>query len=166
MIMKSTIITLMIALLWAGNVSAQKAKVSEKELVGAWTLESMQWKGEKIKKCGKEIGYTQFKYYGADGEYACAEIVVMKDGTVYVGPHEYGTYWFKDGLYSEMGRKAERSIELVDKNTCKGTWQGMRYDIWKKTKMPDKLVRYIVDCCKTKDVPKDMQQLIKQTIFK
>ena len=157
---------MMIALLWAGNVSAQKAKVSEKELVGVWTLESMQWKGEKIQKCGKEIGYTQFKYYGADGEYACAEIVMLKDGTVHVGPHEYGTYWFRDGLYSEMGRKAERSIELVDKNTCKGTWEGMRYDIWKRTKMPDKLVQYIVDCCKKKDTPEDIQRMIKQTVFK
>jgi hypothetical protein len=29
-----------------------------------------------------------------------------------------------------------------------------------------KVVRYIVDCCKAKNVPADVQQSIKQTMFK
>lgn len=36
----------------------------------------------------------------------------------------------------------------------------------KHPSMPDKVVRYIVDCCKTKQTPSDVQQLIKQNMFK
>jgi hypothetical protein len=32
--------------------------------------------------------------------------------------------------------------------------------------LPDKVVKYIVDCCKTKNTPDDIQQMIKQTMFK
>lgn len=40
-------------------------------------------------------------------------------------------------------------------------------DIWKKqTAMPEKLRRYIVDCCKKKEMPADMQQLMKENVFK
>jgi hypothetical protein len=41
-----------------------------------------------------------------------------------------------------------------------------RHDIWKKTSLSDKAVRYIVDCCKSKVTPADIQQQIKQTMFK
>lgn len=142
-------------------------KIDDKELVGVWLMESMQWEGEKKTVCGKQTGYTQFKYYGADGEYACAEIAMTKDGKCVVMPHEYGTYTFKDGWYSEMGREAIKdAIVWVDKTTTKGTWQ-KRHDIWKKQlNMPEKLRKYIVDCCKTKNAPDDIQQMIKQTMFK
>ena len=119
-------------------------KIDDKELVGVWLMESMQWEGEKKTVCGKQTGYTQFKYYGADGEYACAEIAMTKDGKCVVMPHEYGTYTFKDGWYSEMGREAIKdAIVWVDKTTTKGTWQ-KRHDIWKKQlNMPEKLRKYI-----------------------
>ena len=154
-----------VALMSALQVNAQ-VKVADKELVGVWVMESMQFEGEKKTICGKESGYTQFKFYGADGEYACAEIALTKDGNVVVMPHEYGTYSFKDGWYSECGRKAIKdAIVLTDKNTYKGTWQ-KRHDIWKKKALPERIVRYIVDCCKTKETPADVQQAIKQSMFK
>ena len=80
---------------------------------------------------------------------------------------EYGTYTYKDGWYSEMGReKRKDAIVWVDKTTTKGTWK-TRHDIWKKqTAMPEKLRRYIVDCCKKKEMPADMQQLMKENVFK
>ena len=78
-----------IALISALQVSAQ-TKVDDKEIIGVWIMESMQYEGEKKTVCGKETGYTQFKYYGADGEYACAQIVLTKDDRVVVMPHEYG----------------------------------------------------------------------------
>ena len=62
---------------------------------------------------GKTTGYTQFKYYGPDGEYACAEIAMTRDGKVVVMPHEYGTYTFRNGVYSEMGRPAVRPSDMV-----------------------------------------------------
>ena len=117
---------------------------------------------------GKTTGYTQFKYYGPDGEFACAEIVLTRKGTVVVMPHEYGTYTFKNGIYSEMGRPAVRPSDMVltDKTHFRGRWKN-RTDSWvKHPQMPDKVVRYIVDRCKTKETPSDVQQLIKQSMFK
>ena len=168
MIMKSKMMMVIVVMLMsATTLMAQNAKVADKELVGAWLMESMQWEGEKKTVCGKATGYTQFKYYGADGEYACAEIALTKDGKCVVMPHEYGTYTFKNGVYSEMGRPAETgTMVLVEKTTFKGRWKN-RHDVWKKqTAMPQKLVRYIVDCCKMKETPADIQQLIKQNMFR
>ena len=166
-LMKKVLFVMAVALIAVLQVSAQNVKVDDKEIVGVWLMESMQWEGEKKTVCGKETGYTQFKYYGADGEYACAEIALTKEGKCVVMPHEYGTYTFKDGWYSEMGRKAIKdAIVWVDKTTTKGTWQ-KRHDIWKKQlNMPEKLRKYIVDCCRMKETPADIQQLIKQTMFK
>ena len=153
-----------VTLICAMQASAQ-TKMDDKEIIGTWIMESMQWEGEKKTVCGKETGYTQFKYYGADGEYACAEIALNKDGNVVVLPHEYGKYSLKDGWYSEMGREPIKdAIVWVDKTTTKGTWM-KRHDIWKKKALPDKLVKYIVDCCKMKETPADIQQIIKQNMF-
>jgi len=164
--MKRVMFILTVALMSALHAIAQNAKIADKEIVGAWYMESMQWEGEKKTMCGKTTGYTQFKYYGADGEYACAELALTKDGKIVVMPHEYGTYTFKDGWYSEMGReKIKDAMVLIDKNTFKGTWQ-KRHDIWKKVSLPDKAVKYILDCCKTKETPSDVQQIIKQNMFK
>ena len=92
---------------------------------------------------------------------------MTRDGKCVVAPHEYGTYTFKDGWYSEMGREPIKdAIVWVDKTTTKGTWK-TRHDIWKKqTNMPQKLVKYILDCCRTKEMPADIQQMMKQNIFK
>ena len=165
--MKKKMIMTMAALLMTTAMGfAQKAKIDDKEIVGVWLMESMQWEGEKKTVCGKESGYTQFKFYGADGEYACAEIALTKEGKCVVLPHEYGTYSLKDGWYSEMGRPAIKdAITWIDKTTTKGTWM-KRHDIWKKTQLPEKLVTYIVNCCKTKNAPEDIQQMIKQNMFK
>lgn len=152
-------------LMCAIGMNAQTAKIADKELVGAWVMESMQYEGEKKMMCGKETGYTQFKYYGADGEYACAQIALTKEGKCVLMPHEYGTYTFKDGWYSEMGReKIKDGMKLTDKNTAIGTWKN-RHDVWKKKVLPDKVVKYIVNCCKFREAPADIQQLIKQNMF-
>ena len=164
---RKMLMMMVVMIMSATTLMAQNAKIADKELVGVWLMESMQWEGENKTVCGKSTGYAQFKYYGADGEYACAEIAMTKDGKCVVMPHEYGKYSFKNGVYSEMGRPSEPgSMVLVDKNTFKGVWN-KRHDVWKKqTAMPEKLVRYIIDCCKMKDTPADIQQLIKQNIFK
>lgn len=165
--MKKVMLVMAVAFLSALQATAQNAKVDDKEIVGVWLMESMQWEGEKIIKCGKIMGYTQFKYYGADGEYASAGIAMSKDGTCTIIPQEYGTYWLKNGLYMEMGREPLKdAVILIDKNTYKGTWK-TRHDIWKKqTVFPEKLRKFIVDCCRMKEMPADIQQMIKQTIFK
>ena len=135
-----------VALICAMQVSAQTAKVDDKEIVGTWLMESMQWDGEKKTVCGKET--------------------LTRDGKVVVMPHEYGTYTFKDGWYSEMGREAIKdAIVWVDKNTMKGTWK-KRHDIWKKTDLPDETVKYILERCKILEIPQNVEQQIKSTCFK
>ena len=126
------------------NITAQ---TTNKNLLGAWFMESMQYEGEE-EIIGKAQGYTQFKYYGADGEYACAAIVLQTDGEVAILPHEYGTYTYNDGVYSEMGRKAIKdAIVFIDKETLKGYYFN-RIDIWKKSKMPKEVVDEILNYCK------------------
>ena len=81
-------------------------------------------------------------------------------------PHEYGTYSLENGWYVEMGRPAIKdAVVFIDKTTTKGTWKN-RHDIWKKrADIPDSVVQYIITCCKMKEAPDDIQQLIKQNIF-
>lgn len=166
--MKKMMLVLAMALMSALQVSAQQAKVADKELVGVWMLEEMQWDGEKKRPCGKASGYTQLKYYGADGEYACAEIALSKEGKIVVMPHEYGTYTFRNGVYSEMGRPAVKPEEmmLIDKTHFKGRWKSLNQRWVKLSAMPDKAVRHIVNCCKYKDTPADVQQAVKQNMFR
>ena len=164
--MKKMLLIIVMALMSAVQVSAQ-TKVADKELIGVWMLEWMQYDGEKKIVCGKESSYSSFKYYGADGEYACSEIVLTKDGKVVLMPHEYGTYTFKNGVYSEMGRPAVKPTDmmLIDKTHFKGRWKN-RTEAWKKVDLPDKAVRHIVNACKTNETPADVQQAIKQSMFK
>lgn len=165
-IVKKSSILVAVILSATVNLSAQNAKVDDKELHGVWMMESMQFDGEKKIMCGKANGYTQFKFYGSDGEYACAELVLQKNGNIQVMPHEYGTYTFKDGWYSEMGReKIKDAIVWVDKRTTKGRWKN-RSDIWKKVDMSKAATQYIVDCCKTRNLPDDVSKQIKDIMFK
>ncbi len=165
--MKRVMLVMAAALMSALQASAQNVKIDDKELVGVWLMESMQWEGERKIVCGKANGYTQFKYYGPDGEYASAGIAMTNDGQCVVMPQEYGNYSLKDGWYMEMGRKPLKdAVVLIDKTTYKGTWM-KRHDIWKKQlNMPEELRKYIVDCCRMKETPANIQQLIKQTMFK
>lgn len=158
---------LLIALfaLWSSDSMAKK-DVTDKDLQGVWVMESYCYPNNAPHICG--INDTQVKVYGADGEYACALIYKTKEGIFQVIPHEYGTYTFKDGVYSEMGReKTLDGVVLTDKNTFKGRW-GTRQDIWKKVNnMPQELVNYILMVCKAKQAPTDnIQQMIKKYMFK
>ena len=163
--MKKVMLVIAVALMSVLQVNAQ-TKVADKELLGAWMMEFMQYDGEKKVMCGKGTNYSSFKYYGANGEYACCEIALSKDGKVTLMPHEYGTYSYKDGWYIEMGRTPARNDILVmkDKTHFHGRWMN-RTEGWKKVNLPQNVVRFIVDCCKSKTVPADIQQSIKQNMF-
>lgn len=165
--MKKGFFVMFVALMSALQASGQNVKYDNKDLVGVWIMESFQWEGEKETICDEKYGYTQFKYYGADGEYASAEISKNNKGKIIVIPHEYGTYTYKDGWYSEMGRKPMKdAITWVDRTTTKGVWN-KRHDIWKKqTNMPEKLRKYIVDYCKLTKPDEGIQQMLKQFVLK
>ena len=49
--MKKAMLVMAMALLGAMQVSAQNAKVDDKEIIGTWVMESMQWEGEKKTMC-------------------------------------------------------------------------------------------------------------------
>lgn len=166
--MKRILSIVMLAIAFSTNLMAQNTKVTDKDLQGVWLLVSMQWEGEKKIVCGKERGYSSFKYYGPTGEYACAEIIINKDGEVKVLPHEYGTYSYKNGIYYEMGRFS--NLALVDKTHFKGIWMRSNtrlHESWRKcTTMPEKTVRYIIERCKAhQGPPADIQKTIMQCVF-
>ena len=165
---KKTAMTFLMVIMALANATQLKAqqKVDDKELVGTWVLQYMQYDDNEKIMCNKT--YTQIKVYRANGEYACAEITKNTDGAYQVFPHEYGTYSLKNGRYSEMGRPvvAEDCFVWVDKNTFRGRFFNRR-DEWKKTKLPEKLVNYIVAQCKAKQEgdPKDIQEMIHQHLL-
>ena len=151
----------LISLLHATGLYAQ-AKVADKEIIGTWIMTSMKYEGENKEYIGPD--YNQVKVYRANGEYACAEVAKMKDGSYIVLPHEYGTYSLKNGMYTEMGRKPIK-FTFIDKTHFGGRWKN-RIDRWKKVSMPEKLSQYIVDKCKyTRKEPKEIQLLMKKHIF-
>lgn len=142
--------------------SFAQAKVEDKEIIGVWIMTSMKYEGETKEYISDS--YNQVKVFRANGEYACAQVFKQKDGSYVIAPHEYGTYWLKNGMYSEMGRKAIK-FTFIDKTTFGGRWMN-RIDRWKKVNMPEKLTQYIVDKCKaTQQEPKDIQELMKKHIF-
>ena len=151
----------LISLLHATGLYAQ-AKVADKEIIGTWIMTSMKYEGENKEYIGPD--YNQVKVYRANGEYACAEVAKMKDGSYIVLPHEYGTYSLKNGMYTEMGRKPIK-FTFIDKTHFGGRWKN-RIDRWKKVSMPETLTQYIVDKCKyTRKESEEIQQLMKKHIF-
>lgn len=153
--------SLLFVLVCPGNAVAQKP--TDKDIIGVWKMTSMMYEGENKNMINDS--YNQIKVYRANGEYACAEIVKGKNGKYVIMPHEYGTYYLKNGMYSEMGRDPIR-YNWVDKNTSRGRWYN-RVDEWKKViGMPEELVQHIVDKCKPlAESPAKMQELMKKYIF-
>lgn len=157
-------IAIMVLSLLHSTDAAAQAKVADNEIIGVWIMESMKYVGEQKNHIGEN--YNQVKVYRANGEYACAQIVKQQNGKYQVLPHEYGTYYLKNGMYSEMGRKPIK-YEWVDKTTSRGHWMN-RIDTWKKiVDFPEALTQHIVDKCKANQAsPEDMQQLMKKHIFR
>ena len=149
------------------SLASAQQKISDKEIVGVWVMTSMMYEGENRNLISDN--YTQIKVYRANGEYACAEIAKGKgnggNNTYIILPHEYGTYYLKNGQYSEMGRE-ETKWEWIDKVSFKGKWKNRR-DQWRKVvDMPEELTQHIVDKCKAaQPSPDNIQKMIKKHIF-
>lgn len=160
----AALVAVLLLAMFNASVAMAQAKVDDKEIIGVWIMSSMKFAGEN--KNHINDSYNQVKVYRANGEYACAEIVKMQDGNYRILPHEYGTYYLKNGMYSEMGRNAIK-YQWVDKTTSTGHWNN-RIDTWKKVvDFPAALTQHIVDKCKANQIsPESMQQLMKKHIFK
>lgn len=152
--------TVMLAIISVLTVEAQMRKMRDKAIVGTWVMASMQFDGESKKiVCGKD--YSQVKYYGPTGEYACAEIVKNKNSYLII-PHEYGTYTYNNGKYTEMGRKG---TFVIKGNTATGRWYN-RHDIWKKVTIPEALRKEVVFRCKANATPSaKIQNMIHQYVL-
>lgn len=159
--MKRILLSALLLLAFAGLMpSSAQQKSPDKKIVGTWVLVYMQYEGEPKVVCGKD--YSQVKYYGPTGEYACAEVVMPQKGKYSILPHEYGTYTYNNGKYTEMGRKG---IFIIKGNTAYGKWYN-RHDEWKKVSLPDKLTKEIIYRCKAhKALSPDLQQLVHRYIL-
>lgn len=152
---------MLLAMFISSTVVAQKAKTTDKDLIGVWVMESMKFEGQKKNYIGGD--YNQIKVYRANGEYACAEVARVSESETMILPHEYGTYTFKNGKYTECGRNG--TVIMLDKTHFEGQWRN-RHDKWRKvTDMPAELVDYVVDKCKRKNDPKNIQSLTKKYIL-
>lgn len=139
-----------------------KAKTKDKDLAGLWVLSSLMYEGEDENHLGDN--YTRVKAYGADGEYACAQIVKLQDGTYQVLPHEYGKYTFKNGKYTEMGRDGK--LELVDNGKIINHYLNLIEEWRKVTDIPDELVKFVVNKCKCAQLPSEKLQLqLRKYVF-
>lgn len=170
----SAVFALVAALVFAGYVPCSAEEFSDNpDLYGTWVMESKQYQGEKVVQC-RSNGYTQVKYYGRDGEYACVEIRAVrigdKESSIQIFPHEYGEKAFslKGNMYSEMGRAPLKdAIVFVDKNTIKGVWM-TRHDVWKRVELPKPLLDHILATCRNKRdlYSKEIQDLMQKYLMK
>lgn len=146
------------------------AQTTDKNLLGVWLMESMQYDGEKKIICGKDARFVTLKYYGENGEYACVFFMRQDDGKYLMSAHEYGTYTYINGVYSEMGRPAggPDALVMVNKNTFKGRWFN-RNDVWKKKNdISKKLLNYILEMLRREHAisSDELQRLIKKEVFR
>lgn len=172
---KSALTALIAALTFIGSAPCSAEEFSDNpNLYGTWVLESMQYEGEKLIQC-RSNGYTQIKYYGKDGEYACVEIRRARVGSsekffIHSSPHEsgYKAFSLKGNMYSEMGRAPIKdAIIFADKNTIKGKWKN-RHDVWKRIELPKALLDNILAVCRaTRDSQsKEIQDMMKLHLMK
>lgn len=158
---KARLAMILFAMFVSSCVMAQKAKTTDADLIGVWVMESMSYEGSKTNYIGGD--YNQVKVYRANGEYACAEVARISDTETMILPHEYGAYSFINGKYTECGRNG--TVIMLDKIHFEGQWRN-RHDKWRKvTNMPAELVDYIVDKCKRKNDPKNIQTLTNKFIL-
>lgn len=133
----------------------------EASIIGTWVLVAMKYDGEDKKALDNT--YTCVKYYGPTGEYACAEIIGKGTDCSIVG-HEYGTYTYHNGLYTECGRKSK--FVMYGKGYAWGRWSN-RIEYWKKVALPKDLVNEIVLRCKaTRPLSKEMKQNVRRYLLK
>ncbi|MCI5758258.1 MAG: lipocalin family protein [Alloprevotella sp.] len=157
-------LALLLLLLPAGHAVAQAPlKVPDREIVGVWLLKTLRFDGEDREYVS--ANYTQVKIYGANGEYACAEITRTDKGLCTIFPHEYGTYTLKNGRYSEMGRDAV-NIGWTSRTTFGGRWKNTIVSWQKAANFPEALRQHILEKCKAaRQSPENMQAAMRQHIF-
>ena len=134
-------------------ISAQKMEktVPDEELKGVWVYTSYKI-GDKM----FDNDFHSIKIYGENGEYCCARAQKLRCGTYRILPVDYGTYVFRNGEYTECGRKG--NLNLISSTEFNGMYIG-RLECWGKiVDFPEELRLYIVNECR-KAVLGDAQEL-------
>lgn len=115
--------------------------VCDKELVGVWIYTKYQVRDKFFSN-----DFSSIKIYGSDGEYCCAQVQRLKSGAYKIIPYDYGTYIYRNGEYTECGRKG--NLNLVSPTEFNGQWIG-RIEHWEKVEgFPSELKSYIIKECR------------------
>jgi len=168
--MKTFIKTIAIALvaIVLGFNSANAQSKNEKTLEGVWVMQKVITDGQsKATEYGGS--YTRIKVYGKNGEYCCAQVSKGTNGTIKIFPHEYGTYSYKNGKYTECGRACDDdAIVWTGENAFHGHWKNIT-EYWNRnTKFPAELENYVMTKCKNAlsgDNDKKIQTFLQQYVL-
>ena len=115
--------------------------VPDEALKGVWVYTSYSVGGKVF-----DNDFLSIKIYGDDGEYCCARAQKLNCGTYRILPVDYGTYVYRNGEYTECGRKG--NLNLVSETSFNGMYIGRR-ECWEKVvDFPAELRRYIVEECR------------------
>ncbi len=150
-----------------------QGKASDREcLFGVWYMEWMKYDKEDEILHIKNTKYTRCKVFRPDGEYACLQAWLNRDGSVTLSHHEYGDYSYKNGEYIEMGRKlvpGRSEFNLTDDETINGRWYNATDQIKKVKNCPKKMENYLLNICKTRTAKvvddAEIEKMIKKHIF-
>ncbi len=153
--------------------SLAQDKASDREcLFGIWYMEWMKYDKEEDVIHIKNTKYTRLKMFRPDGEYACLEMWMDKKGSVFFMTHEHGTYYYKKGEYSEMGRKlipGQSEFKLTDDETINGRWYNATDQLKKVKNSPKELEKFLFDISKLHGkrqiVNTKFEKMLQQLVF-
>lgn len=132
---------LLFALAVAFPVYPQRAVLEDDNLKGVWVYTSYRV-GDRV----FENDFHSIKIYGDNGEYCSARAQKLRCGTYRILPIDYGTYVYRNGEYTECGRKG--NLNLVSPTEFNGMYIG-RLECWEKVvDFPAELKEYIVNECR------------------
>ena len=137
------------------SLTAMSQVVCEKELIGVWVYTKYQ-----VRDTVFSNDFSSINIYGADGKYCSAQVQKLKSGAYKIIPHDYGTYVYRNGEYTECGRKG--NLNLISSTEFNGEWMG-RIEYWGKVvDFPEELKDYIIQECRKAVLGDDVlyQQMI------
>jgi len=158
--MKTLINSFVVALvaLFTVSISANAQSKDGNTLEGVWVMEKTLTDGSATPTVCANT-YTRVKVYGKNGEYCCAQVIMDKSGNISVYPHEYGTYSYKNGKYTECDRDGG-PIKFTGKNNFNGHWSNITEYWYRNPEFPDNLRSHIVSKCKINFIEKNKKNQI------
>lgn len=136
---------------------AHAQTISADALKGVWIYKSYSV-GDRY----FDNDFASIKIFGDDGKYYSAQVGKLQCGAYKIIPYLYCTYIYRNGEYTECGRKGE--LTLTSDTTFHGSWMG-RIEYWEKAKdFPDELRNYIMEECEKAKLgdPDELQPLIEK----